>query len=399
MTPQHSIDDRATRRPSGAPTPGHRGAKRPALGMSIRTGALCALFGLVGSILVAPAEASATPFGSLPFTPGSIVVAQGGNISGGVVPPGTGVLANGGINVYAANSNGNVAPEVSYTNGMYGPFVVIFDPAGDMWAANTDNNTLVEITRAQLGTPNPAPAVTISSTTGALNQPYGMAFDRWGNLWVIGNSAGQIYEYARWQLARSGSPTPVVTIPTSSFPGTPLGDAFDAHGNLWVTIEVPSTPSPTSACPNGCVVEFSRAELSRPDPQPTVTISSTGGANMAFSSSGDMWMVTGGGTPCYGTPCNNELVEFTRAQLSSSGAPNPAVIISTTLAGQGGSMYGPYGVAVDRFGDVWVSNFNEPSTVEFARYQLFRSGSPTPARTITGDNTGMNWPSFVVVAP
>ena len=135
------------------------------------------------------------------------------------------------------------------------------------------------------------------------------------------------------------------------------------------------------------------------NPTPTVTISSTGGANIAFSPSGDMWMVTGGGSDCYGTPCNNELVEFTRGQLSTSGSPTPAVTISSTEPGPGGSLYGPYGVAVDRFGDVWVSNFNTPTAVEFGRYQLFKSGSPTPLRTIAGPNTGMNWPSFVVLAP
>jgi hypothetical protein len=101
------------------------------------------------------------------------------------------------------------------------------------------------------------------------------------------------------------------------------------------------------------------------------------------------------GSDCYGTPCNNELVEFTRAKLSTSGSATPAVTISST----NGSLYGPYGVAVDRFGDVWVSNFNTPTTVEFAWFQLLRSGSPTPLRTIAGPDTGMNWPSFVVLAP
>ena len=132
------------------------------------------------------------------------------------------------------------------------------------------------------------------------------------------------------------------------------------------------------------MVEFPKAELATPDPAPTVVISSIGGANIAFTPSGDMWMVTGGGPPpvadCFGTICNNELVEFTKAQLSSSGSPTPAVTISSTLPGcsvpeapqscAAGSLYGPYGVAVERNGDVWVSNFNTPTTVEFSEHQL-----------------------------
>jgi hypothetical protein len=391
VTFQHSTRDIGAQSSSRARSARRGATKQPALGR--RVGALCALAGLGSPILALPTGASATAFGPVPFAPGSVVVAQGGTIAGDGVT-GTGVEANGALNIYPPDASGDTAPEVSFTNGMNGPFVVVFDPSGDLWAANVNNGTLVEFTRAQLATPNPVPAVTISappSAPQALDDPYGMAFDRSGNLWVVGNSAGKVYEYAKWQLARSGSPAPVTTI--SEFPGTPLGDGFDPSGNLWVTIQLSST------CPEGCVVEFSRGELATPDPTPTVTVSSTGGANIAFTSSGNMWMVTGGGSDCYGTPCNNELVEFTRTQLARSGSPTPAVTISSTEAGANGSLYGPYGVAVDRFGDVWVSNFNTPTTVEFARAQLFNSGSPTPLRTIAGPNTGMNWPSFVVLAP
>jgi hypothetical protein len=146
-----------------------------------------------------------------------------------------------------------------------------------------------------------------------------------------------------------------------------------------------------------------------------VIISSTGGANLSFTRSGDMWLVTGGGpaSDCvYGDPCNNELVEFTRAQLSASGSPTPAVTIRSDISGcstygapavpcANGSLYGPYGVAVDSAGDVWVSNFNTPTAVEYGRDQLpkWGSASPVPERTIAGPDTGMDWPSFVTIAP
>jgi hypothetical protein len=230
------------------------------------------------------------------FALGSIVVAQGGTLAATGVASGTKVEANGAVDVYPPNSNGDVAPEARLTKGTHGPFVALFDPSGDLWASNVNTGTLVEFTRAELATPNPAPAVTISASGDTLEDPYGMAFDHSGNLWVIGSYVGLIYEYARSQLARSGSPTPVTTI--SDFPGPPLEDIFDASGDLWVSTAL--SPS----CPQGCVVEFSRAELATASPAPTVTISSTGGANMAFTPSGNLWMVTGGGPDRYGTPCN-----------------------------------------------------------------------------------------------
>jgi hypothetical protein len=110
-------------------------------------------------------------------------------------------------------------------------------------------------------------------------------------------------------------------------------------------------------------------------------------------------MVTGGGPDCFGTPCTNEVVEFTRAELSLSGSPTPAVTISSTEAGPNGSLYGPYSLAFNSSGDLWVENFDNNTTVEYGKDQLSSSGSPAPRRVIVGPGTGMNFPSYVVVAP
>jgi streptogramin lyase len=278
-----------------------------------------------------------------------------------------------------------VAPKASFTKGMYGPVTMAFDPSGDLWVANENTSDLFELTKAQLATPHPVPAVTIFAESGALANPFGMAFDGSGNLWVVGNNSSRVYEYTKSQLAKSGGPTPHTTI--SDFPSTPIfGVAFDASGDLWVS-------TVKSA------VEFSKAELAQAKPVPTVTVSSSGGAQLVFDSSGDLWMVTGGGPYCFGTPCTNKVVEVTKAQLSVSGSPTPAVTISSTKAGATGSLYGPYSLAFDSSGDLWVENFNNNTTVEFGKDQLSTSGSPTPLRTIVGPDTGMNSPSYVVIAP
>jgi hypothetical protein len=121
-----------------------------------------------------------------------------------------------------------------------------------------------------------------------------------------------------------------------------FGDAFDAAGDLWVST-VKS------------VVEFSKAGLATMDPAPTRTISSSGGAQLVFDPSGDLWMVTGGGPDCFGTPCTNEVVKFTKAQLSGPGSPPPAVTVSSTVPGSPtGSLYGPYSLAFISSGDLWV---------------------------------------------
>jgi ligand-binding sensor domain-containing protein len=96
-----------------------------------------------------------------------------------------------------------VAPEASFTKGMYGPFTAVFDPSGDLWADSINTSTLVEISRAQLAMPNAAPAVTISAANF-----YDMAFDSEGDLWAASYKSGGVVEYVKSQLTSSGSPTP-----------------------------------------------------------------------------------------------------------------------------------------------------------------------------------------------
>ncbi|MGO9661027.1 MAG: hypothetical protein ACLP7F_22070, partial [Acidimicrobiales bacterium] len=68
-------------------------------------------------------------------------------------------------------------------------------------------------------------------------------------------------------------------------------------------------------------------------------------------------------------------------------------------SGAAGSLYGPYSLAFTPSGDLWVENFNNNTTVEYGTDQLSKSASPTPVRTIAGPASGMNFPSYVVIAP
>jgi hypothetical protein len=92
-------------------------------------------------------------------------------------------------------------------------------------------------------------------------------------------------------------------------------------------------------------------------------------------------------------------MEYTTAQLATSGSPTPAVTINSTNVGSSQSLDGPFSLAVAPSGEVWVANFYNNTTVEYGRNQLTQSGSPTPLRTIVGPHSGMNFPSFVLVEP
>ena len=228
-----------------------------------------------------------------------------------------------------------------------------------------------------------------SSAPHALDNPYGMAFDRSGNLWVVGNSAGKVYEYTRSQLARSGSPTPrtlfrtsrALRLPTALTPPATFGSRFSFLQLALRVVWSSSRGRAGHACTRG-----QRSRSLRPV-APT----------LPSHPAGDMWMVTGGGSRTATAPPVTTSCGVHRAEFSMSGSPTPAVTISSTRRQP--SLYGRYGVAVDRSGDVWVSNFNTLHLSRVRQVPAFRSGSPTPLRTIAGPNTGMNLPSFVVLAP
>ena len=124
-------------------------------------------------------------------------------------------------------------------------------------------------------------------------------------------------------------------------------------------------------------------------PTPAVTISNNAGSidepsGVAFDAAGDLWVTN---------TDNSTLVEFTPSQLASSGDPTPAVTIST----DGSSLDGPYSLALDAAGDLWVPNAYSDSLVEYTASQLAATGDPTPINTIVGSNTGMDTPGGVVI--
>ena len=176
-------------------------------------------------------------------------------------------------------------------------------------------------------------------------------------------------------------------------PGTPLGDGFDASGD---SLGDDPTFHHLSSGVCGGVPAGSAGHDDATNPTPTVTISSTGRANIAFSPSGDMWMVTGGGSDCYGTP-------VTTSWSSSPGAssprrappPLPSRSAQPNLAPAGPGTAPTGSPSTQLSGDVWGSPTSTPPLQWSSAGTSFSSrGRPLLWRTIAGPNMGMNWPSL-----
>jgi len=247
---------------------------------------------------------------------------------------------------------------------------VAFDKSKNLWVTTYDDLVL-EYTPAQLknlGTvSNPTPHATIGSTAFAGLE--GCVFDKHGNLWIIDGKGDGIHELTQKQL-KAGSNTditPAINITSTASLNFPDFGVFDKSGNLWVSAEN-----------NSVIAEFSAAQLSSSGAKTAnIVLSSSGDSlndpgQLGFDSKGDLWVAD------YNGGVNGTVVMFAKNQLGASGSPTPKVTLS------GSAFYGPWGLALDSGGNLWVGDYSSGNVSKFSSTQLKTSGTPTPPVVLTG---------------
>ena len=299
------------------------------------------------------------------------------------IPPGL-VVANETGNTltsYPLSATGDADPAATVSGSVDEPTGVAVDAAGDAWATNYENSTVVEYSKAGLAAGGaPTPVVTLTSDADdSLDRPTGLAFDPAGDLWVANLGSNTLVEYTASQLASGGAQTPAVTLTSdgSNSIDSPYFIAFDAAGDLWVPDYGAST-----------LVEFTPAELAASgDPTPAATISPDSSGSLAgltsvsFDPAGDLWTATS---------YNETLLEYAPSQLTT-GTPSPVNKLS------GSEFSDPADAAFDSAGDLWVTNLFGGSVDEFDPAQLAAGGSPTPVNIIEGSDTGLSGPEGLAV--
>ena len=202
------------------------------------------------------------------------------------------------------------------------PYVtgLAFDKSHNLWAVVQDNE-VVQFTPAQLGNlkhnPSPTPAVIITST--AFNKIIGCNFDPKGNLWVVDGGNNSLDELSKAQLAAGTGPVTPHFIITSSDLNFPSFVTFDKAGNAWVDSK-----------DNSELAEFSTSQLTSSGAKsPAILLSDDGSGTslnwpgeIAFDKSGNLWV------PNY---LAETVVEYAKDQLTTSGSPVPVVKLSSSV--------------------------------------------------------------------
>jgi len=289
---------------------------------------------------------------------------------------------------------------INDTNDLDGASTIAFDQNENLWVTNFNVNTITEFTKsvwqADAGKKHshPAAAITISQDAGRhLHGPEGIIFDSSENMWVGSEDGQVILMYTPEQYAASGNPTPDVILNANSFTfSSPSHLAFDASGNLWVVDENRSN----NQGGHGEIFRYDKNQITdltsgSQNIDPVFGISLPGFVHLetiAFDGGGNLWEADQQG---------NNIYKFSASQLAGSGLSQnltPAVVLTAThhSGSCNKSVDGPYGLAVDGSGNLFVANSQvrggcRGSLAEFLAGSIETTGSPKPKVFITNDGT------------
>jgi hypothetical protein len=163
-------------------------------------------------------------------------------------------------------------------------------------------------------------------------------------------------------IAASATKIPTVW-KSKNFTGRGAAGAFDFSGNFWV--------------PGGDRInKYPRMTLATTtDAAPEVTLNQPAGASAkfaAFDMNGNLWVSRGNPTT------ENTVVRYAPADLERTGAPTPAVVISSP------DLMNPAGLAFDTNGALWVASEGNDKVLEFIPAHLATSYAGAADVVITG---------------
>jgi hypothetical protein len=294
----------------------------------------------------------------------------------------------------------------------------LFDTSGDLWVV--DGGTagagegVFEFTQAQLQalrkTPNPTPAFAITNSAGVpgFNFPQFAVFDAAGDLFVEDTGGNVIDAYTAMQLTTTSGTglAPACVFTSTDFNG-PLGAVFDSTGNLFVAqngattvvrINAADLSLTNAACSPGPVALTPEVILSSDTPAAGTPPSINGPWGLALDSSGDLWV----SNEQLITPNNvapGTVVEFAATDITASGTPTPVVTLTTTTVGTVDTIDDPQGIGFSAAGDLAVANDANSTISVFSSTQLTTGGNPVPKTLVSGANTKLAAPTGLIFGP
>ena len=261
--------------------------------------------------------------------------------------------------------------------GFYGPNYLSFDPRGNLWVGDTNNNRVLEFPGPVTGTSQAALVLgqanftsrTARTSATGMSNPAGALVGPDGRLYVPEFSNSRVLAFVL--PLRNGAAAGLVigqsgfgvstTAPTASNLGRSTQSSFDTSGDLWVVDaydnRVLEFPPPLTIGERATVV-LGQGDLND-------SLNGQGARHLylpesiAFARDGSLWV---------SDTANNRLLEFVppfATGMAASvviGQPN---FTSTETHPDARSLWLPGGVAFDPHGDLWVADELHSRVLEF----------------------------------
>ena len=260
--------------------------------------------------------------------------------------------------------------------GLSAPEFLAFDKSGDLWVSDYNNSYVAEYTppfttdeaaTLEVGSPNFATNGCANTGLNYVCNPNGIAFDPSGNLWVADSQNDSVVEFKAPITMGESVSTVIGEYSNGQSNSTnlyePYGIAFDHSGNLWVADSgdnrIVEYNAPLTANEPGSLVlgqssltatsdNVARANMSEPE-------------DIAFDAAGNTWVAD---------TENSRIMEF--AQPLSNGEEASQVIGAMNFTSFGGNdtqslITLPEAIAFDNSGNLWVSDSGNSRVLEFAK--------------------------------
>jgi secreted PhoX family phosphatase len=312
------------------------------------------------------------------------------------------------------NGTNNVAPHQVINSAEFGtPTGLTFDLNGNLWvmdpAAKIGGKAtpaLLEFAQKQLATLDSLntidPVAIITSAN--LTSPQNMWIDSSGNGWVTDHDSDEVIVFEQAQLGQVGANFfgPVLIIQSADFKG-PSGIAFDGSGNLWISNNGNVKDATTGAIGSAgtTIVGILAAHVpavplgtrAMPTVPADITLTDDGSSSiqapwmLAFDTMGNLWS---------SNPNSSTVVEFAKASLAATGTPTPAVVLSSANVNSIASLNAPKGLCFDDVGNLTAINSAGSFGASFYGEKQLVTGSPTPDTFLVGTTTTLATPQGCV---
>ena len=291
-----------------------------------------------------------------------------------------GIAVDGSGNVYVADSGNNtirkitpagVVTTIAGTAGATGsadgtgaaakfniPYGIAIDGSGNLYVTDSANYTIRRVApngvvTTVAGTPGVAGFADGTGAAALLADPWGIAVDKSGNIYVGDNQRIRKMTPAGVVTDFAGDGNPVYTEGTGIFAqfGNPSGLAFDGSGNLYTADPLDSVVQKVT--PGAFVNTFAGT----PPENGNAVVGSTDGTGTAAQFYFPNGVAVDGSGNVYVADTTNKLIrKITPAGVVTTLAGSATVNGSANGTGADALFFDPYAVAVDGSGNVYVAD-------------------------------------------